>query len=878
MSQKYKKIGVTTGGYRGERAVLEERVIEGFIQPEFDSLGILQLNADSEQTIYLTNTNTQNGNIIVLPNASTLWNNWRTTIINNSSYSMPIYYFTEDPSNSSNLILLKEITGGNMTTFILLDNTSEQGTWTTFRTAETVSAETTEKYTSDVYEKFNISYTQVIGNATYYAFVPTSGTNVYTVDNPINTGSVLYDSNLQALNPQPTFTVNPTNWVLQNMTNYSCDYLGGGIYQGGTGKYLTTNSMISLNTANSWEIKTKYTYAGGGNLPTIFGPKDYDFNNTYSTPWMYITGNNAVVNLSSNGSSLDIANAKVIISNINTNVPYYIKLKFDSSATNTYTAFYSTVGFDDPNGTTVVISQSTSKVYTNNYLSFLNALVILNVEYSNGTIDLEDTSITIDSVETKFGYMPEQSITIGNVVYTRDTTQNINPTITSNAYNLSNILAKTAVKSIYFKPTEQFVGSSITVSIGTVNNPTQFFNAIDISGAVSNTNFSKDLFDEILSNISDTQIIATFNGSNLNGLTAGNLEVVIEKVKTIDPSVLKNAIVSTQVPIGTIFNYAFDDTPVGYVRLNGSIIDNANNVIPNFVEYLNKVNSRLDSTSKIIISNQDWETEYATYGSCGKFTWYNTSLRFPAINCFIKGLNSVSQLGKTTGAGLPNITGTIFGGSDDGPLATGGGSTGALYIYRSAWKNGADGSNGAGAWDFGIDASRSNPIYGNSNTVTPINVQYPYIMSVFNKVQWTSQADYDALIAASVNKANINLDNVSFTSGFRRLIEIYKNDNGFWYKVFMEYDPATGEPIGKWCEQGGIELEAPYYGTQHPVTFLKEFKDINYTIFTKTFRTTNYASYDSNIYGSVYYKTTMGFYTYTAQSLPVSWYACGYID
>lgn len=752
MSQKYKKIGVTTGGYRGERAVLEERVIEGFIQPEFDSLGILQLNADSEQTIYLTNTNTQNGNIIILPNATELWNNWRTTIINNSNFPIPIYYYTNDLTISSNLILLKDITAGNMTTFILLDNTSEQGTWTTFRTAETATAETVEKYTSDVYEKFNISYTQVMGNATYYAFVPTSGTNVYTVDNPIKSSSVLYNSSLQALNPQPTFTVNPTNWVLQNMTNYSCNYLGGGIYQGGDGKYLTTDSIPALNTANSWEIKVKYTYAGGGNLPTIFGPRDYDFNNTYGTPWMYITGNNAVVNLSSNGSSLDIANAKVIISNINTNVPYYIKLKFDSSNADTYTAFYSTEGFDDPNGTTVVISQSTSKVYSNNYLSFLNALVTLNLEYSNGNIDLENTSITIDGTETKFGYMPEQNITIQDVVYTRDTTQNIYPTITSNAYNLSNILAKTSVKSIYFKPTEQFVGSSITMSIGTISEPTKFFNAVDISGAVSNTNFNKDLFDEILSNISDTRIIATFNGNNLNSLTSGNLEIVVEKAKVIDPSILKNAIVSTQVPVGTIFNYAFDDVPAGYVRLNGSVIDNANNVIPNFVEYLNKVNSRLDSTNKIIISNQDWETEYATYGSCGKFTWYGTSLRFPAVNCFIKGLNSVSQLGKTTGAGLPNITGRVGAIGEEGTDYT----TGCFY------QDGSGGTGDSSGWDYFVymDASRSNPIYGNSNTVTPINVQYPYIMSVFNKVQWTSQADYDALIAASINKANTDLSNV----------------------------------------------------------------------------------------------------------------------
>ena len=499
MSQKYKKIGATTDGYRGERAVLEERVIEGFATPNFNSNKLL-LTPESEQTQYLTNSNFQTGYYIVLPKATELWNNWKTTIINNSTFDVSIFYYDSNTDDPNTLTLAREVTAGNMVTLILLDNTSQQGTWTTLRTSETVSGENADKYTTVVYDTFDIAF---------------------------------------------------------------------------------------------------------------------------------------------------------------------------------------------------------------------------------GQIQTEESSFS---------------------------------------YNLSNIPLSTAVKSIYFKPTTQFTSSendfTLTVSIGTQTNPNLFYTQMDITGAVSNTNFTKDVFERILSTSSDTQLIAKFQGSDLSALTDGNLQIVVERVKLIDPSILKNSIVSTQIPIGTIINYAFDDVPVGYIRLDGSMLDNAASVAPQFVEFLNKANNRLVG-EKLIVAKSEYETMLTQYGSCGKFAWYGTSLRFPTIDCFVKGLGKqtqiVTQLAKITGAGLPNITGQFDSGSvwPRNP-------SGALNFTILGGGGGQDGDG----WDsrtatFTFDASRSNSIYGNSKTVTPINIQYPYIMSVFNRIQWTSQADYDALIAASVDKANRSLNNVS---------------------------------------------------------------------------------------------------------------------
>lgn len=574
MSLKYKKIGATTGGYRGERAVLKERVIEGLVQPLFTD-GILQLTPDSQQTQYLTTSNTSTGFFIVLPSGLDLWNNWQVAIVNNSASPVNIYYYTSDPTNSNNLHLFKELGAGNMLTAILLDNTTEQGTWTTLRTSDTASGDSVDKFTTNVFETFTIRYNQLQGQQ-YFAYVPEAGsgqTTVYTTDNPIGTTSILYNSSLQALDPQPAYTLGE-----------------------------------------------------------------------------------------------------------------------------------------------------------------------------------------------------EESIIINNIIYTRDETADIIASSVSSLFNLSAIPVGTAVRSIYFKPSIQFTGSTITMSIGTTSNPTLFYNAMDISGAVADNYFTKDMIEEIISTSSDTQLIATFAGSNLNNLTAGEINIVIEKAKLVDPTILKNAIVNTNIPIGSIFNYAFPDVPVGYQRLDGTEIANAAEVIPQFVEYLVKMNNRMTGGQKLIVGIDEWNTikRNSDTDSCGKFAWNGTALRFPCINCLIKGAgNHISTFGKFVDEGLPNITGKATGNIQGHNW--GWSSEGALEWIDSrgdaSWEDNTTGYTG-----IKFDASKSNAIYGRSNHVTPKHILYPYIMSVFSKVQWTSQEDYDALINASIYKANTDLSNViNASSNFKEM-------------------------------------------------------------------------------------------------------------
>lgn len=516
MTKQYNKIGVTTGGYRGNRAILEQRVIEGFEESKFDD-GVLQLNPESPETIYLTGNNMAEGYFIVLPNAKDLWSNWRVSIINESTKSVKIYYYTEDLTE---LNLFKEVSGGNMSTLILLDDTTTEGRWTTLRTMETLNAEQVEKYTSNVLDTIEINWNQIQGNTS----------------------------------------------------------------------------------------------------PIVF-------------------------------------------------------------------------------------------------------------------------------------YLTE-------------------------------ILPGTAVKSVYLKTEEPFVFDDsdsdnthdLKISIGTGMNESDedyvedhFIKDYDLTNPVSETNFTKDLFDEILSTNNTKYVCATITGTDFSSLTSGKLIITIERAKLIDPTVLKNPIIQTSLPIGTIMNYMFSDTPDGFLRLNGAVYPNANAAFPQFVNKLNTINNQLVG-EKLIVGLDEWNNIYNTYGSCGKFAWQGSGLKFPAINCFIQGITDVNQLAKLTPAGLPNIEG-------DAAVQPGMNTsyrTGCFYISANNIRVDSGGSNSSSYPNLAFDASRSNPVYGNSDTVTPLNIKYPYIISVYNKIQNASMIDLEALLEDSVNKVNTNFDNTltsdNWNSNYKEMV------------------------------------------------------------------------------------------------------------
>lgn len=140
-----------------------------------------------------------------------------------------------------------------------------------------------------------------------------------------------------------------------------------------------------------------------------------------------------------------------------------------------------------------------------------------------------------------------------------------------------------------------------------------------------------------------------------------------------------------------------------------------------------------------LLEETAWQAKAAANG--GNVPFYSkgdgsTTFRVPALKCWVRGANSISEVGGYLTAGLPNIEGRIFNNynsnnsskvnSSFGELGESNTlNEGALYtgdfIKRYATSE-ATSEVYSYAESINLDASLSNPIYGSSDTVQPPSI------------------------------------------------------------------------------------------------------------------------------------------------------------
>ena len=160
----------------------------------------------------------------------------------------------------------------------------------------------------------------------------------------------------------------------------------------------------------------------------------------------------------------------------------------------------------------------------------------------------------------------------------------------------------------------------------------------------------------------------------------------------------------------------------------------------------------------LFVTESDWQTAVTTYGVCGKFVYdsTNNTVRLPKITGIIEGTTDLTALGDLIEAGLPNITGSC------GSFRCGGNNTsGALYLTSTATVGG--GTGGAG-FNANIDASRSNSIYNNSNTVQPQTIKVLYYIVVATTTKTDIEVDIDNIATDLNGKADTDLTNITDTA------------------------------------------------------------------------------------------------------------------
>ena len=234
---------------------------------------------------------------------------------------------------------------------------------------------------------------------------------------------------------------------------------------------------------------------------------------------------------------------------------------------------------------------------------------------------------------------------------------------------------------------------------------------------------------QILAKKSDTDIDLVWQDPKAVGYTAGEGITIEDGVIKVSPIT-----VDLNLEIGDIGISALGiDESIGTRKyLNGQRL-----MQKDFPIFTDKVKNAVRKYPHLACTNEEWEATatLSHHGQCGKFVIDDEleQIRLPRIITPIQGVYDLNSLGSIQEAGLPNITGKLNDISSTSRDVTNGTSSEGSINWEdnmmATTTGGAGTRYGAGVT---IDASLSNEIYGNSNTVQQEAIMYPYYIQVAN--------------------------------------------------------------------------------------------------------------------------------------------------
>ena len=201
------------------------------------------------------------------------------------------------------------------------------------------------------------------------------------------------------------------------------------------------------------------------------------------------------------------------------------------------------------------------------------------------------------------------------------------------------------------------------------------------------------------------------------------------------------------------------------------------------------------------IANKDIvDTFFSTMGSA----WFygvdteNERIFLPRNNFFEQATGDISEVGLSVEAGLPNLTGTI-----GKILHYGGAGQNGVFSITAQVNNEALASNSQwGGSDLSFNASHSNAIYGNSDTVQPNSVKKLLYICVGNTTSYegmTEVVNQGMEILAQVNQG------------------MSTRADGQWIENKIELSTATAIgtytlDLSDWLPNDGYNYEVLFYG------------------------------------------------------------------
>lgn len=165
------------------------------------------------------------------------------------------------------------------------------------------------------------------------------------------------------------------------------------------------------------------------------------------------------------------------------------------------------------------------------------------------------------------------------------------------------------------------------------------------------------------------------------------------------------------VSLGTLLPYTGKDVPAGTLRPDGTVY-NMKAAFPDFYDWVLKYGPTVPLSEYTLVE-----------GNCGYYGLDETTgtVRMPTITNGFVGAATAGQYGRAVQAGLPGFTAT-------NDMVT----SGAASITSHAGINCVGYEATTPTAHIDVDASRSSPIYGRSDTDTPTHVKYPWVIVVYN--------------------------------------------------------------------------------------------------------------------------------------------------
>ena len=298
-----------------------------------------------------------------------------------------------------------------------------------------------------------------------------------------------------------------------------------------------------------------------------------------------------------------------------------------------------------------------------------------------------------------------------------------------------------------------------------VNNKELTSYIADIMGANAQLSIIKG--DGTTSVLSINNVPKATNADNLGGYPASDY---IRSVNGVNADENGNVKISSLIPNQII------QSPVPLTDANLHLLDGAllsgDGAYADYVAMMGSLHDA-DPTATYWTTESDWQTSVTTYGECGKFVFdsVNNTLRLPKLKSFIQATTTANELGSLVEAGAPNITGDVTVGRSGLAWQVENVYGGALYNGHSHTGIFEEVSRVAPASSLAFDASRSNPIYGKSNTVQPQAIKYYFYIVIGTGSKTDIQINIDNVMTDLSGKVNKDLSNVTApTRAFKNMV------------------------------------------------------------------------------------------------------------